>query len=291
MQKEIVLVIEKALREKTGRPVTVLHGRPVGGGCINSTYKCETTAGSFFVKLNDAARYPGMFKAEEKGLMMMRQTHTVTVPEVIGSGECEDQAFLILQWIESARRRPDFFENFAIRLAAMHRHSSTLYGLDHDNYIGSLPQVNTRCSGFEEFFICYRLEAQLKEAINHQRLPKSIHRQFEKLYKRLSEIIPPEKPAFIHGDLWSGNYMTGADGYVCLIDPAVYYGHRESDIAMSLLFGGFDQTFYDTYNRHFPMEKGWQQRAEVLNLYPLLVHVNLFGGGYTSQVMQIVKRF
>jgi fructosamine-3-kinase len=291
MEKEFVQVIEQLLCQKTGKAIAVRHTCPVGGGCINRTYRIETTAGSFFVKVNDAGRYPGMFHAEEKGLMMMRQTNTIAVPEVVGRGEHEDQAFLILQWIESARRQADFFEDFAIRLAAMHRHSSTHYGLDHDNYIGSLPQVNTLSSSFEEFFICYRLETQLKEAIHQHRLSVNIHRQFEKLYRRFSEIIPPEKPAFIHGDLWSGNYMTGADGYVCLIDPAVYYGHRESDIAMSLLFGGFDRDFYDVYNHHFPMESGWRQRADVLNLYPLLVHVNLFGGGYASQVMQIVKRF
>lgn len=136
-----------------------------------------------------------------------------------------------------------------------------------------------------------RLQPLVKLAYDSGLLDGQDARRMEILYKKLPEILPVEPPSLIHGDLWSGNYMVGNDGNPCIIDPAVYYGHREMDIAMSKLFGGFSPEFYRAYNEEYPMVKGWEKRVELNQLYPLLVHVNLFGEGYNRQVRQILKDY
>lgn len=291
MDLEIVQAIEKAISRADGRDLKIRSMNPVGGGSINRAFKAETSLGNFFVKLNDADAYPGMFEAEAHGLDKLRKANSMDIPAVIASGETDGHSFLVLEWIESGRRAKNFFEDFGKRLAKLHGNTSELFGLERDNYIGSLMQFNKPAQSFSEFFILQRLEVQLKTAIDYNKLPSGICSSLEKLYSKLNEIIPPEKPALLHGDFWSGNFMTGANGFACIFDPAVYYGHRESDLAMSLLFGGFNQEFYETYHSHFPLESNWRKRTDIFNLYPLLVHVNLFGGSYTNEVMSIVKRF
>ena len=165
------------------------------------------------------------------------------------------------------------------------------FGLDHDNYIGSLPQSNHQHTSWVEFFIEERLEKQIALAKNSGALNNSTIQQFNNLFKRLKEIIPEEKPSLLHGDLWNGNYMLAADGCACLIDAAVYYDHREMDLAMTRLFGGFPEEFYESYHETFPLSSGFEERVDIHNLYPLLVHVNLFGGSYISQVKSVLSRF
>lgn len=291
MHSLVITEIEKAISRYCGKDVKVQNHKAVGGGCINEAMKLQTTAGNFFIKLNDSEVYPGIFDAEKHGLELISATKAIAVPKIIASGQAAGKAFLILEWIESGKRAHDFFKKFGRQLAVLHSFSNSFFGLEKDNYIGSLLQFNKPTPSFEEFFITQRLEVQLKMAVDQGRLPASVHSSFEKLYKRLQEIIPPEKPALLHGDLWSGNYMTGKEGYACLLDPAVYYGHRESDLAMTLLFGGFDNDFYEAYHFQYPLEKDWRKRVDLFNLYPLLVHVNLFGGGYASQVMSIIRKF
>lgn len=291
MDKGIVYEVEKAIQTAAGAELKIRSINPVSGGCVNQAFKVNSSNENYFFKLNDSASYPGMFDAEAHGLNLLRKAGSIAVPSVIGLGKTADKSFLVLEWIESGKRVKNFFEDFGRRLAKLHSCSQSYFGLDRDNYIGSLRQINNPAESFEEFFITQRLELQLKTAIENGRLPASAHKSFGQLYVRLREIIPPEKPALLHGDLWSGNYMTGSDGYACICDPAVYYGHREADIAMTLLFGGFDHDFYESYHRHFPLENNWRQRVDIFNLYPLLVHVNLFGGGYAGEVMSIVKRF
>jgi fructosamine-3-kinase len=291
MQREIISDIEKTIIRVTGEKLKIRIFKPVGGGSINQTFKAETTHGNYFVKLNNAVLFPGMFESEVHGLCLLKQANAVATPALVGSGETNGKSFLILKWIEPGKRVKKFFEDFGQRLAKLHTHTEKHFGLDMDNYIGSLVQKNEPRTLFSDFFIRQRLEVQLKMAIHHNRLPAGICKQFERLYLKLDEIIPAEKPSLLHGDLWSGNYMTGPDGGAIIFDPAVYYGHRESDLAMTFLFGGFDQEFYESYQHQFPLEKGWQKRAVVFNLYPLLVHVNLFGGGYAAEVMRILQRY
>ncbi len=284
-------IVEKALSGYYKKTVNIDNIRIAGGGSINDAYTFHTDEGNFFVKINSASRYPQMFEKEAKGLNLLRSAGEIPVPETVLYGEEEDTAFLILKEIKSGARSSRFWENFGKNLARLHRHGNDRFGLDHDNYIGSLVQINDYCDSWSEFFITRRLEFQIKMARNSGRIGSSAIRSFERFFSKVEEIFPEEKPVLIHGDLWSGNFMTGSNGEAVIIDPAVYYGHREMDLGMSLLFGGFDSRFYSAYNEEFPLEPEWQERMDYCNLYPLMVHVNLFGGGYLSSVERILNKF
>ena len=283
--------VESVLTSKNGTLVQILESRSLSGGCINEAYILKTTAGNYFVKYNSAGSFPEMFIKEASGLKLLSETKTIAVPEVIVSGESGTYAFLLLQYIESGTAGYNFWNAFGTKLADLHRHTSGYFGLNQDNYIGSLVQSNIQHPDYIVFFISQRIEPQLKIARNKGAFSLGDTRYFDSLFKSLHNIIPSEKPALIHGDLWSGNFIINPDGLPCLIDPAVYYGHREADIAMTLLFGGFQSKFYNAYNLAWPMENGWQKRMDIFNLYPLLVHVNLFGGGYAGQVLRIIRQF
>jgi len=263
----------------------------VEGGCINECYRLNTSSGVFFMKVNDAKAFPTMFDAEARGLTLLNQMVPAIAPEVVVKSETEGKIFLIIQWITEEKPATGFWKDFATKLASLHRHHQDLFGLDHNNYIGSLAQTNETTSDWISFFILRRMEPQLKKAIDEGKIEKEMHRSFAKLYIKLNEIFPEEKPSLVHGDLWSGNFIIGEDGLPRLVDPAIYYGHREMDLAMSKLFGGFDGSFYPYYNETFPQEKNFEKRVDVYNLYPLLVHVNLFGGHYGAEVSSIIKRF
>ena len=265
--------------------------RYIGGGSINDTRMIQTDQGSFFVKINLAERYPAMFEKEALGLKALNDAGVLRVPQVIATGESGKEAFLILEWIESAPYKSGFWEDFGKKMALLHLHHNDEFGFDHDNYIGSLPQSNRYHSVWSSFFVSERLEPQIKLARNTQKIDRKIVQMFERFFKKTPALFPEEKPSLVHGDLWSGNFMTDEKGEAVIMDPAVYYGHREMDLAMSQLFGGFDPRFYAAYHEIFPLESGWQERMDFCNLYPLMVHVNLFGGGYLNSVISILKRF
>jgi protein-ribulosamine 3-kinase len=279
------------LQNYAGRRVKIICFRPLTGGDINKAYKVETSEGLWFAKLNRAKSYPGMFDAEAKGLELLAKAGEILVPGVIGSDTLENDSMLILEFVESGREQKDFWQNFGQNLAKLHRHSSQSFGLDHDNYIGSLAQRNSKHTHWIEFFINNRLSPQIKLAHDASKMDSSAIKLFEKLYSFLPEFFPNEIPSLLHGDLWSGNYMTGTSGQAYIIDPAVYYGHRLMDIGMTKLFGGFSREFYKAYCDEYPLENNWNDAVEIANLYPLMVHVNLFGGGYLSSVMSIIKKF
>jgi fructosamine-3-kinase len=263
----------------------------VSGGSINKAVKLDTSHGHFFVKHNTAHRFPAMFDKEALGLALLAKARVIDVPQVLLTDEDEEHAFLLLSYIDSSHEATDFWDDFGERLAALHQQKAEKFGLDHDNYMGSLYQHNSLHDDWTEFFVMERLEPQIKMAREEGNLGRNDVSAFERLYKQLDSIFPETEPSLIHGDLWSGNLMANKQGYACLIDPAVYYGHPEIDIAMSTLFGGFSNRFYEAYNRHNPLEKGWHERLPIYNLYPLLVHVNLFGGSYLSSVQQTLQRF
>lgn len=283
--------IEKALSGKFNLQYSILNSQSIGGGCINNTHKLETNRGNFFLKWNDKKRFPKMFVAEAKGLSLLRSTNTLYIPEVILEGEASEQSYLILEWLKPGKRQPGFWKNFGEQLATLHQHTEKNFGLDHDNYIGSLPQCNNQHVLWTEFFIRQRLEPQLKLAVDSGKLTYQLINKSTNLFRKMQELIPEEKPSLLHGDLWNGNYMITPVGFACLIDPAVYYGHREMDLSMTKLFGGFDPDFYTLYHEHYPLEKGFESRVDIHNLYPLLVHVNLFGGGYIQQVKSILSGY
>jgi fructosamine-3-kinase len=275
---------------KSGQQQLWITDKRLSGGSINDAFKVTCSQGNYFLKINSAGRFPGMFEAEKRGLELLRSTNAVRIPEVIINGHCDDTLYLVLEYMEAAKRKKDYWEQLGTSVANLHRHTSATFGLDHDNYIGSLRQSNKSGATGIEFMITQRFEPLVKMAVHKTHLTKVQTDAFEKLYTRLPEIIPDEPPTLLHGDLWNGNVITGPDGHAWLIDPAVYYGHREMDLAMTKLFGGFDADFYRAYEEAFPLHPGFEDRVEIHNLYPLMVHVNLFGGGYLAQVKAILKR-
>jgi len=286
---EVKKEIESRLSEISGDTILIKHATPVSGGCINYCFHLETSAGTYFLKYNDAAAFPNMFKAEASGLQLIRNANALPVPSVHFHGATDGYSFLLLEWIDGERRQKNFWEDFGRSLAKLHKVNDASVGLDHNNYIGSLPQSNAKHPDWKSFFISERIQPQLKHAMEKNLIDAGTIKQFEKLFDQFDKLIPDEKPSLLHGDLWNGNYLLNKSGKAALIDPAVYFGHREMDLAMTKLFGGFDPEFYNAYSEAFPLEKGFEKRVDIHNLYPLLVHVNLFGGGYVSQVKSVLN--
>lgn len=279
------------LAHHTGHAVDIEREVPLGGGSINDCYRLDTDAGRFFVKVNAADQHPSMFEAEADGLRRLGSTGAIRVPRVIAFGEDHDDSYLLLEHIGGGLKSTAFWEEFGRSLAQLHTNTSSAFGLERNNYIGPLKQVNTPHSSWARFFITDRLEPQVRMARDRNRLGDGDVLRFERLYAKLPSFFPVEPPALLHGDLWGGNFLCDASERPVLIDPAVYYGHREMDIAMTKLFGGFNDAFYVGYNNERPLQQGWQARMDLWNLYPLLVHVNLFGGSYMAQVETILNRF
>ena len=279
---EIKSRIESCLSENLNQSVVVNSYQTISGGCINNALKLKTTYGEYFLKWNLGSKQK-MFEAEYKSLQILNNTHTFYIPELI----CFDDDFLITEFIDPANNSKKFWGTFGRNLARLHNKSNPKFGLSFDNYIGSLPQQNAFENNWITFFIRHRLNAQLKIGY----FPNNILADFEELFVKLPNLFPNEKPSLLHGDLWSGNFLIKNKDTPVLIDPAIYYGYREMDIAMSKLFGGFNSDFYDYYNETFPLEKEWEERVKLCNLYPLLVHVNLFGGGYLNQVKNILSYY
>jgi protein-ribulosamine 3-kinase len=323
LPKKVQTAFSQLLEKQTQRAVELRKITPIGGGCINESFRIDTNAGPFFIKYNDARRYPGMFEAEAKGLALLggrnadrqgvwkaplRQTRgtnddidpnpekehrtaSLRIPDVIGCAEDEQYSLLALEYLPAGSMRSNFWEAFGLGLARLHRLTYSTFGSDHNNYIGSLPQSNKPHDNWIAFYIEERLEAQLKLARDSSRADRELGKRFQGLYPHLADFFPVEPPALLHGDLWSGNYMVASDGHAAIIDPAVYYGHRLMDLGMTQLFGGFAPVFYEAYHSEYPLEKGWQSSIEIANLYPLMVHVNLFGGGYLGSVKSTLKKF
>lgn len=269
---------------------TLLSTRTISGGSINDAFQIETTEGKFFLKLNSASRFPNMFEAEKRGLELLGQTSFI-VPKPLAVGTHVDTQFIITEWVEQGAPEDGFWNEFGRSLAELHLLSSENFGLNHDNYIGSLNQKNSEHENWAEFYRDERLILQMNLAEESCQLSSGMKSGFENLFQKLDAIFPTEKPSLLHGDLWSGNMMATADGSPCIFDPAVYFGHREMDLAMMALFGGFGDAWVDAYNEVYPLESGWRERIPIGQLYPLMVHVNLFGGGYVTDVMHALNQF
>ena len=280
----IVPELEKLLKNYTQKEAFIDETFAVGGGSINAAYRLSYAGKSFFLKYNNASRFPKMFEKEALGLKLLSESQSLRIPQIIGHSDNGQTAFLLLEYIDQGQANRQFWESFGQGLADLHRNTNPTFGLDHSNYIGSLKQDNSTENSWTDFFIRKRLQPQIELAKGRALLSTKTCADFEKLFELLPSLFPEEPPALLHGDLWSGNFLCSTTGEAVLIDPAVYYGHREMDIGMSKLFGGFHPHFYDAYNAAWPLEKDWQQRVDLCNIYPLLVHVNLFGGGYVGQL-------
>lgn len=281
---------ETILFQALGQPVEVIETQFLAGGDINTAAQVFSSEGVFFVKWNTADR-DGMFESEAKGLEVLRQTDAFDIPAVIGHGQQGDKAYLILEYIDTGRPMPTYWEVLGQRLAEQHSYTQPKFGLSFNNYIGSLPQDNTQTTKGFEFFFEKRLLPLAGMARYKGMISSDMLDRFYRLYQKLPTLLPNERPALLHGDLWSGNVMVNETGSPALIDPAVYYGYREAEIAYTTLFGGFEPRFYEAYTEAFPLEEGFQERVPIYNLYPLLVHLNLFGEGYLSGIEKVMKAF
>lgn len=259
----------------------------LAGGSINQVYLLDSSEGQKVVKINSAGKFPGMFAAEKQGLETLKQAKAFDVPEVLAVGAVEDRAYLLLEHKKEGAQKSHFWKVFGEQLAQLHKTTAKEFGFSDSNYIGSLPQYNGRCESAAEFYVSQRLEPQVKMASESGFSLGDLSR----FYRNISEEIPQEAPALLHGDLWSGNYMTNEEGLPCLIDPAVCYGPREMDLAMMKLFGGFPAEVFQVYDENFPLQKGWEQHIPLWQLYYLLVHLNIFGSSYLPQVKEIIRRF
>jgi protein-ribulosamine 3-kinase len=268
---------------------------PVGGGCINNGQRLETGQSVYFLKWNPAP-LPGMFAAEARGLELMRATSTVRVPAVYATAEAAPgaPAFILLEYLQGSAPRGGGQEILGRQLAQMHLSPAPAqYGLDQDNYIGSTPQINAWESDWVTFYREHRLRYQMELAARSGRLNGQRRAQLDQLLARLPELLGglERRPALLHGDLWGGNVIPGPDGQLALIDPAVYYGDREAEIAFTELFGGFSDAFYRAYQEVYPLDPGFSDRRDLYNLYHLLNHLNLFGEGYGGQVDRMLRRY
>ncbi len=281
--------VERALEQR------VESASRLSGGDVNDAFALSLADGRrVFLKTNPNAPR-AMFPAEAHGLEFLSQARALRVPRVLahsGPEPADSPCFLLLEFVASARPRAGFDEQLGRGLAALHRAGAPSFGFEQPNFIGRLPQANQPHDSWAEFYRVERLEAQLKCAVRSGHASVTLQRDFERLFSKLAELVgDDEAPARLHGDLWGGNLHVDEQGAPCLIDPAVYGGHREVDLAMMRLFGGFSERVFAAYAEAFPLAPGHAQRVSLYQLYPLLVHLNLFGGSYASSVEQALARY
>lgn len=282
-------LIEKILWQCLGEEYPDASFFLVASGNLNQGIRLDTPQGIFFLKLN-FFQSADIFERESQGLELLRKNSPIQVPQVIGFGKLEDQNFLLMEWVEESIHHGQYWQQLGEGLAQLHAHSQREYGLSYSNYIASLPQINSPFGDWSDFFIQNRLEPLAGRAYYEGLIDLGFYKKFQSMYPLLDDFFPKEKPALLHGDLWSGNILSGHHGKPVLIDPAVYFGHREMDLAFSRLFGGFELEFYLSYEESFPLEPGFSQRLFVYNLYPLLVHLLLFGRSYLPPIQQAVQK-
>lgn len=276
--------LEEILNEK------VTSNSFVGGGSIADSQKIRTSSGKeYFVKSYSQSK-SNILKNEVNGLIEIQKSKSIKTPQII----YYDDNILILEFIKSGRKNKNFSELFGIQLTEMHRLKSDKFGFYENNYIGSNHQINLPLySNWTDFYWENRLLYQFKLAEKHGYVNsdfRKLFNQFESVYRNIIEGTE-EEPSLIHGDLWGGNYLVDESGNPVLIDPAVYYGHREAELGMTILFGGFDSDFYSAYNEAYPLFDGWKERLDIYKLYHVMNHLNLFGSGYLNQTLSIIKSY
>lgn len=288
--------LHAATREAVARALgaRVTGASPLSGGDINDAFAVTLADGrEVFAKTNPGAD-ARMFWCEAQGLGWLAEAGAIAVPRVlaVSAPDAAGPHFLALEMLHAGRRRRDYDEVLGRELAALHQAGADTFGFAHDNFIGSLAQDNTPAATWSEFYATRRLLPQVRMAMDGGRMPREWMASWERLAASLDDIVgPAEPPARLHGDLWGGNLHADAAGNPVLIDPAVYGGHREVDLAMLALFGGVSERMYDAYDEVSPLAPGWGSRVPLYQLYPLLVHVNLFGSSYLGAVERALRRY
>lgn len=282
--------IKQRIEEKLGS--IIIRFTSLSGGCISDAYKITTSDNStYFLKYNPTIS-DDMFIKEANGLKELSKSKAIRIPGVLEF----DKDYILLKYINSGNKKNNFFEEFGRQFAEMHKYSSEHFGFYEDNYIGSNQQKNIpdeqEKDNWASFYFNKRILFQLHLTENFGNATEELREGISKLENKIGQIITTSnKPSLLHGDLWSGNFMVDENGSAVLIDPAVYYGHREADLGMTKLFGGFGMEFYKAYNETFPLEDGYEYRENIYKLYHVLNHLNLFGAGYYSQAMILIKYY
>lgn len=288
MDDEIAIKLSDLVERATGEAFIADAFESCHGGCIHVAGIYSDGQRSFFVKVNRAEAV-GMFAAEARGLKALKEAQALRVPEVIGHAVVGDQSLLVLEALDLGwRAKPKSWADLGEGLAKLHMKTAQEHGFDADNYIGSSPQTNHHHTSWAEFFVEERLRPQFERAATRG----MIFDGKQKFMRRVGEILASHQPSpsLLHGDLWSGNVSFTPDGVPVIFDPATYYGDRETDLAFTEFFGGFAPEFYAAYRKAWPLADGYEQRRELYNLYHVLNHANLFGGGYASQVQDLMRR-
>lgn len=272
------------------RGVKVKKAESLSGGCISNAYRVTfEDSTSFLIKLNE--QLPGdMFIKEAHGLKELKKAGAIKVPDVF----LYDNDFILTEFINTSVKQRYFFEEFGRKFALLHKYTANEFGFYEDNYIGSTPQINindeSTKNNWTSFYFNMRLFYQFKLAERNGYADSRLRDAFRKIEDKIDAILAVDnvKPSLLHGDLWNGNYMADENGNACIIDPAVYYGHREADLSMTKLFGGFPTSFYEAYNEEYPLDEGWKYRENIYMLYHVLNHLNIFGRGYYAQALQLM---
>lgn len=282
--------ISRAIAGATRRPFTSGRRDAAGGGCINAAWVLSGQGHTYFVKVNRAAALP-MFEAERAGLEEITASHSVRVPRPIAVGADGESCWLVLEHLEMGSGNGRSYALLGEQLATMHRHTRDQFGWERDNTIGSTPQINSVCADWVDFWARHRLGFQLALADQNGHGGR-LQRDGERLLGSLNRLFGGYRPvaSLLHGDLWGGNAAVLTTGEPVVFDPAVYYGDREADIAMTELFGGFGTEFRRAYEATWPLDPGYSVRRELYNLYHVLNHLNLFGGGYRHQAEGMLGR-
>jgi len=265
----------------------IVSRKSVTGGCINQGAVITTQKGaSFFLKTN-THQPPDMFRREAEGLQALRVEKGPRVPDVHLVGE----KFLLLEDLQPASRGMNYWEDFGLAMAHLHNHTHQAFGFEHDNYLGSTPQINPWTDNGFEFFADHRLRYQLELAGQSGRIPSADAEKVDDLAGNLQRYLPEQPASLIHGDLWAGNALPDELGQPAVIDPAAHYGWAEADLAMTDLFGTYPERFYHAYREVRPLESGFRDRFPLYNLYHLLNHLNLFGSTYLGRVRAVLDRY
>ena len=283
--KQLIDHLSERLNER------IINHQAISGGDISQAFSLETLHNRYFLKVNSRKHGKALFKAELLGLKAIAATNTIAVPKVFDHGSFGDYGFLLMEFIVAKSPDGDDYKRLAVQLAKLHKQTSVQFGFEHDNFIGSLPQRNKPHTNWTDFYLEERLLPQFELALSKNLLITAEIPKVEKMKQVLSELFLGVNPSLLHGDLWSGNFLIAENGMPYLIDPAVYYGHHEVDIAMTMLFGGFSSSFYTAYHHEFPVGQNFNARIAIYQLYYLLVHLNLFGSSYYNAVKRITLKY
>lgn len=282
-------IIKRKIENTIGCRIT--ETRSLSGGCINEAYKITSENGiTYFLKVNKPSK---MFFTEANGLKELRKSGTVNVPEVFAA----DDDFILTEYVEQGNYTWNFFDKFGHQFAMMHKFTNSEFGFFENNFIGSTPQINIpgddEKNNWIKFYFNKRLMYQFKLAEKNGYADHSLRNAFKNIENKIENILSGSEnlPSLLHGDLWGGNFLCKKNGDAYIIDPAVYYGNREADLAMTKLFGGFSKDFYDSYRNTYPLPDGYDYRENIYKLYHILNHLNLFGSGYYQQTLTLMKYY